>query len=101
VEYIEVISNILKPGGIWINLGYYRALYALIFHSFRLCFSQYSLVQTGPLLYHFAEETEFSIELSYEEVLQIARQYGFTIEVEKGKERERRKRKTEARRKSE
>lgn len=21
VEYIEVISNILKPGGIWINLG--------------------------------------------------------------------------------
>eukprot|EP00026_Physarum_polycephalum_P008033 Phypoly_transcript_08109.p1 GENE.Phypoly_transcript_08109~~Phypoly_transcript_08109.p1 ORF type:complete len:397 (+),score=28.28 Phypoly_transcript_08109:270-1460(+) len=57
VEYIEVIYNILKPGGLWINLG--------------------------PLLYHFADSnSELSVELTYEEVLHIARQYGFEIQGE-------------------
>jgi len=58
VEYIEIISNILKPGGLWINLG--------------------------PLLYHFADtEGEFSVELTYEEVKAISIKLGFRIEGEK------------------
>lgn len=61
VEYIEIISNILKDGGVWINLG--------------------------PLLYHFADaygtEDEMSIELSLEDVKKIALHYGFELEMEK------------------
>ena len=46
IEYIECIYKILKPGGIWINLG--------------------------PLLYHFAEiPNEFSIELTYADIINI------------------------------
>ncbi|XP_072951502.1 uncharacterized protein [Typha angustifolia] len=61
VEYIEIISKILKDGGVWINLG--------------------------PLLYHFAEsygtEDEMSIELSLEDVKMVAYHYGFEMEMEK------------------
>ncbi|KAL4590482.1 hypothetical protein LXL04_003412 [Taraxacum kok-saghyz] len=61
VEYIEIISNILKDGGVWINLG--------------------------PLLYHFADmygqEDEMSVELSLEDVKKVAFNYGFQLEVEK------------------
>ncbi|KAL0008556.1 hypothetical protein SO802_010058 [Lithocarpus litseifolius] len=61
IEYIEIISRILKDGGVWINLG--------------------------PLLYHFADmygqEDEMSIELSLEDVKSIALNYGFLIEKEK------------------
>lgn len=61
VEYIEIISNILKDGGVWINLG--------------------------PLLYHFADtyapEDEMSIELSLEDVKRIAFHHGFEIETER------------------
>ncbi|KEH35166.1 carnosine N-methyltransferase isoform X2 [Medicago truncatula] len=60
VEYIEVISNILKDGGVWINLG--------------------------PLLYHFADtygQDEMSIELSLEDVKRIALHYGFEFEKER------------------
>ncbi|XP_073156884.1 uncharacterized protein [Henckelia pumila] len=60
VEYIEIISRILKDGGVWINLG--------------------------PLLYHFADtynqEDEMSIELSLEDVKRISCQYGFEIQKE-------------------
>ncbi|EYU31244.1 hypothetical protein MIMGU_mgv1a0079961mg, partial [Erythranthe guttata] len=60
VEYIEIISRILKEGGVWINLG--------------------------PLLYHFADsynqEDEMSIELSLEDVKNVAYHYGFEIEKE-------------------
>ncbi|KAG8383913.1 hypothetical protein BUALT_Bualt04G0063500 [Buddleja alternifolia] len=60
VEYIEIISKILKDGGVWINLG--------------------------PLLYHFADtynqEDEMSIELSLEDVKRVASHYGFDIEKE-------------------
>ncbi|KAI3462439.1 hypothetical protein Pfo_019102 [Paulownia fortunei] len=60
VEYIEIISRILKDGGVWINLG--------------------------PLLYHFADmynqEDEMSIELSLEDVKRVACHYGFEIEKE-------------------
>ncbi|KAI7743561.1 hypothetical protein M8C21_000760 [Ambrosia artemisiifolia] len=61
VEYIEIISKILKDGGVWINLG--------------------------PLLYHFADmygqEDEMSVELSLEDVKRVAIHYGFQLEVEK------------------
>ncbi|CAL1385749.1 unnamed protein product [Linum trigynum] len=61
VEYIEIISKILKDGGVWINLG--------------------------PLLYHFADmygqEDEMSVELSLEDVKRIAIHYGFEFEKEK------------------
>ncbi|KAM0004371.1 putative S-adenosyl-L-methionine-dependent methyltransferase [Helianthus debilis subsp. tardiflorus] len=61
VEYIEIISKILKDGGVWINLG--------------------------PLLYHFADmygqEDEMSVELSLEDVKRVAIHYGFKLEVEK------------------
>ncbi|KAJ4825408.1 hypothetical protein Tsubulata_030901 [Turnera subulata] len=60
VEYIEIISRILKEGGVWINLG--------------------------PLLYHFADmygqEDEMSVELSLEDVKKVAFNYGFELEKE-------------------
>ncbi|KAJ9185131.1 hypothetical protein P3X46_004793 [Hevea brasiliensis] len=59
IEYIEIISRILKDGGIWINLG--------------------------PLLYHFADmygQDEMSIELSLEDVKRVALHYGFQLEKE-------------------
>ncbi|XP_068654369.1 uncharacterized protein [Aristolochia californica] len=60
VEYIEIISRILKDGGVWVNLG--------------------------PLLYHFADaygEDEMSVEISLEDVKKIAFHYGFSLELEK------------------
>lgn len=57
VEYLQTIYNILKPGGLWLNLG--------------------------PLLYHYADmPNEESIELTWEEVLFVAEQIGFDIELE-------------------
>ncbi|PIA37814.1 hypothetical protein AQUCO_03000388v1 [Aquilegia coerulea] len=60
VEYIEIISRILKERGVWINLG--------------------------PLLYHFADaygtEDEMSIELSLEDVKRVCFNYGFELERE-------------------
>ncbi|NP_001089556.1 uncharacterized protein LOC734612 [Xenopus laevis] len=58
LDYIDTIWKILKPGGIWINLG--------------------------PLLYHFENmANELSIELSYEDIKNVALQHGFHIEFEK------------------
>ena len=49
-----VPSSILKPGGLWINLG--------------------------PLLYHYSDsETENSIDPSYEDLVEIIRGVGFEI----------------------
>ncbi|XP_073280550.1 carnosine N-methyltransferase-like [Primulina huaijiensis] len=60
LEYIEIISRILKDGGVWINLG--------------------------PLLYHFADtynqEDEMSIELSLKDVKRVSCHYGFEIQKE-------------------
>lgn len=58
ITYIETIWNILKPGGIWVNLG--------------------------PLLYHFADmQNENSIEPSYETVREIIQSVGFVMLKEK------------------
>jgi len=57
VEYLEIIYKILKPGGVWINLG--------------------------PLLYHYENVPgEISIELSLEEVRSLVKKVGFRIEKE-------------------
>uniref|UniRef100_A0A7N0T328 carnosine N-methyltransferase n=1 Tax=Kalanchoe fedtschenkoi TaxID=63787 RepID=A0A7N0T328_KALFE len=59
VEYVDIISKILKDGGVWINFG--------------------------PLLYHFADmygQDEMSIELSLEDLKKVALHYGFQIEKE-------------------
>nr|XP_002129866.1 carnosine N-methyltransferase [Ciona intestinalis] len=54
ISYIERIYHILKPGGVWVNLG--------------------------PLLYHFyGVSNESSVELSYEEVVGIVEKVGFQI----------------------
>ncbi|KAM6965338.1 carnosine N-methyltransferase [Aplochiton taeniatus] len=58
IDYVETIWNILKPGGVWINLG--------------------------PLLYHFENmANELSIELSYEDIRAAIMKYGFQLEVER------------------
>ncbi|XP_056275762.1 carnosine N-methyltransferase [Pseudoliparis swirei] len=58
IEYLETIWKILKPGGVWINLG--------------------------PLLYHFENMAdELSVELSYEDIRRAIVNVGFHIEVEK------------------
>ncbi|KAM9330709.1 carnosine N-methyltransferase [Gastrophryne carolinensis] len=58
LDYIETIWRILKPGGIWVNLG--------------------------PLLYHFENmANELSIELSYEDIKNVALQHGFHFETER------------------
>jgi carnosine N-methyltransferase len=63
MEYIDAIYRLLRPGGVWINLG--------------------------PLLYHWAssyssghEDPRYqqSIELSCDEIKEIAESYGFTVE---------------------
>ncbi|KAF9978006.1 hypothetical protein BGZ73_004131 [Actinomortierella ambigua] len=57
VDYLQTIHKILKKGGIWIN--------------------------AGPLLWHFENTPgEISIELSLEEVLELARELGFRIETQ-------------------
>ncbi|ORX79885.1 N2227-domain-containing protein [Anaeromyces robustus] len=58
LEYIELISQILKPNAVWINLG--------------------------PLLYHFEDMySEPSIELSLEEFFEAIKMFGFTIKESK------------------
>lgn len=57
IEYIECIHNILKKGGLWINIG--------------------------PLLYHYAEQpNELQIELSWEEIEKIIKKFGFEFRTQ-------------------
>uniref|UniRef100_A0A1B6CSN0 carnosine N-methyltransferase n=1 Tax=Clastoptera arizonana TaxID=38151 RepID=A0A1B6CSN0_9HEMI len=57
VTFVESIYNILKPGGIWINLG--------------------------PLLYHFNNNTQpESIEISYEDLKEVIISLGFHFQKE-------------------
>jgi len=50
-DYLKTLSLIIPPGGFWINLG--------------------------PLLYHFEDMKEASVELTYEELRAIIPQFGF------------------------
>lgn len=55
VQFIETIYHILKPGGVWINLG--------------------------PLLYHYSNmKNERSIEPSFEVLCEVIKKVGFLIE---------------------
>lgn len=57
VSFLQAIFNILKPGGMWVNLG--------------------------PLLYHYAEqEGDQSIEPSYEHLIEMVRKVGFEVKEE-------------------
>ncbi|KAJ3008431.1 UNVERIFIED_CONTAM: hypothetical protein HDU68_003112 [Siphonaria sp. JEL0065] len=57
-EYLSVIWNTLKPGGVWIN--------------------------HGPLLYHFeGMKSEMSVELNLEELKAVAKSMGFIFEEER------------------
>lgn len=61
LEYIELIYNLLKKGGIWINFG--------------------------PLAYHYSGiPNSISIELPYDELKSSIKKYGFTILKEKTEE---------------
>ena len=40
-------------------------------------------INNGPLLYHFADQSEESIELSWEEVRQVIKKVGFEIKNER------------------
>ena len=55
VNYLRTIHRILTPGGVWINCG--------------------------PLLWHFENSEEISIEVSLEEVKSLAIEIGFVIGV--------------------
>ena len=58
IEFIEIIYDLLKKDGIWINVG--------------------------PLLYHFHDiKNEISIELSWEELRKVILKFGFEIKNEK------------------
>ncbi|KAF8944723.1 hypothetical protein BGZ47_003789 [Haplosporangium gracile] len=57
VDYLETIYKILKKGGVWIN--------------------------AGPLLWHFENTpNEISVELSLEEVIELAKTIGFKLEIQ-------------------
>lgn len=57
-DYIDTIRYMIKPGGIWVNLG--------------------------PLLYHFSEmENEFSVDLAWDEVRAAIEKSGFRIKEER------------------
>lgn len=55
VQYLRIIHCILAPGGVWINLG--------------------------PLLWHWENSDELSIELTLDEVKELARDVGFELSV--------------------
>lgn len=66
IEYIEAFYRLLRPGGVWINLG--------------------------PLLYHWQnaggeadERYQRSVELSYQEVRHVIESYGFQFLKEESK----------------
>ena len=70
-DYIEKIHKILRKGGLWVCLSCISRIIAS------------SKINNGPLLYHYTEVAgEDSVELSWEEIKQIIKMVGFTIEVE-------------------
>ena len=54
VAYLEILKGALKPGGLWLN--------------------------AGPLLWHFSDQPgEQSVDLTYEEIKQLAARVGFDL----------------------
>jgi carnosine N-methyltransferase len=57
IEYMETAWSLLRPGGVWVHLG--------------------------PLLWHYVEQQEEAqVELSLAEVVALAREVGFVIEMQ-------------------
>ncbi len=57
IEYMETAWGLLRPGGVWVNLG--------------------------PLLWHYVEQQEEAqIELSLAEIVALAREVGFVVEMQ-------------------
>lgn len=79
VNYLRIIHRILAPGGVWINLGMERM--PRVSHVPSIYRSPPS--HTGPLLWHFEENTtsDPSVELDLEEVKALAAEIGFEIKV--------------------
>lgn len=72
-QYIEVIEKLLKPGGIWINLG------PLLYHWYQ---SGEGMTLEAPRSRNGASDDpryQMSIELTYDEILQVIRKYSFTL----------------------
>lgn len=76
MNYLRIIHRILAPGGVWINLGM-ESMSSMSRSSVD------SESQSGPLLWHFEENTtsDPSIELDLEEVKTLAAHIGFEIKV--------------------
>ena len=56
LDYIDTIYDILKPGGFWLNLG--------------------------PLTFHYSgSNSEASVELSWNEILEFIKQAGFIVQA--------------------
>lgn len=82
VNYLKVIYELLKPGGVWINIG----MMILMIHPFLPLLNAGDTIHIGPLLWHFENSSnprDTSIELSLDEVKELARQIGFEINNEK------------------
>jgi hypothetical protein len=45
------------------------------------CNTKAALAHTGPLLWHFADMSQPSMELSLDEVMEVVRKVGFVVEV--------------------
>lgn len=63
VQYLETLWTVLRPGGLWVNIG--------------------------PLLYHYADSEEDSIELPWDMVKVVAAKVGFVMLVQMGNNRKR------------
>lgn len=103
LEYMETIWKILKPGGVWINLGewewgkYSNITYCIhvvsywvslgcinqvIYEKKKIDYSLISWLWLGPLLYHYENmANEFSVELCYEDIKAAMIKFGFYMEV--------------------
>eukprot|EP01065_Artemidia_motanka_P001860 TRINITY_DN10869_c0_g2_i1.p1 TRINITY_DN10869_c0_g2~~TRINITY_DN10869_c0_g2_i1.p1 ORF type:complete len:534 (+),score=95.84 TRINITY_DN10869_c0_g2_i1:56-1603(+) len=56
-EYIETIHRMLRPGGVWVNMG--------------------------PLLYHFSDNPEeVSVDMSFDEIRRMIAAFGFSVHHE-------------------
>jgi carnosine N-methyltransferase len=78
LDYVETIHRLLKPGGVWVNIGMLATVYTDCGRSS----PRLTHRVPGPLLYHWAEVPgELSIELSWDELRRVILSFGFVIEV--------------------
>ena len=78
IEYMETIHHALKQHGTWINVGMFLGGSTMKKWA---TFNKITLL--GPLLYHFEDSSsgEPSIELSLEQLKDVARKIGFEIKA--------------------